>query len=69
MRNTVSSVTGVPETMSASPCPWNKLMCPSRTTPTARPTAGWRLAIAASPRSGPAVACPGAVLTGRLRLV
>jgi hypothetical protein len=43
IRKTVSSVTGVPDPMSASPCPWKESREPSRTIPTARPTAGWRL--------------------------
>ncbi|MGO8981457.1 MAG: hypothetical protein ACLQER_19620 [Streptosporangiaceae bacterium] len=65
IRNTVSSVTGVRETMSASPCLWKWRRCPSRTTLTARPTAGWRLEIAAGPLPGcPVAACPGGAFTG-----
>jgi hypothetical protein len=45
IRKTVSSVTGVFDAMSASPCPWKKSRDPSRITPTARPTAGHRFRI------------------------
>ena len=45
MRNTVSSVTGLLDSISAKPCPWKYSTVPSRTTPTARPTVGQRLAI------------------------
>ena len=44
-RKIVSSVIGVFEAMSASPCPEKNSRDPSRTTPTARPTAGRRFAI------------------------
>jgi hypothetical protein len=44
-RNTVSSVTDVFEAMSATPCPKKNSRDPSRTTPTARSTAGRRLRI------------------------
>jgi hypothetical protein len=45
IRKTVSSVTGVFEAMSATPCPSKNSRDTSRTTPTAKPTAGQRLRI------------------------
>jgi hypothetical protein len=33
IRKTVSSLTGVPDSMSATPCPWNHARDPPRTTP------------------------------------
>ena len=45
IRKTVSSVIGVFDAMSATPCPQKNSRDPSRTTPTARPTAGQRLRI------------------------
>ena len=47
IRKTVSAVTGVFDAISARPCAANDSSDPSRTTPTARPTAGQRLAIPA----------------------
>ena len=45
IRKTVSSVTGVFDAMSATPCPWKNSSDPLRTTPSAKPTAGRRLRI------------------------
>src|SRR5512133_2300836 len=48
IRKTVSSSTGVPDSTSATPCPWNHARDPSRTTPTARPATGQRLRTSAT---------------------
>ena len=45
IRKTVSSVTGVADSMFATPWPEKNGNAPSRTTPTARPTAGQRFKI------------------------
>jgi len=40
IRKTVSSSTGAPDSMSATPYPWNQVRAPPRITPTASPAAG-----------------------------
>ena len=48
IRNTVSSVMGLFEAMSATPCPRKNSSRPLRTTPSANPTAGLRLRISST---------------------
>ena len=48
IRKTVSSATGMFDARSARPCPWKTSSDPLRTTPRAKPMAGWRLRIAST---------------------